>query len=134
MSSFRCLLLLAEQELPVVHCTYQFSQPTAQRGRVAAKVRSGLITLELDVPHDDQLLAWAADPQKKLSGTLLFLETNRPTLSEQLTFEDAFCVAYREDFHSGAEPEGAYRCTLQLSASKLTLGTVARDSTWAETR
>ena len=134
MSSFRCLLLLAEQELPVVHCTYQFSQPTAQRGRVAAKVRSGLITLELDVPHDDQLLAWAADPQKKLSGTLLFLETNRPTLSEQLTFEDTFCVAYREDFHSGAEPEGAYRCTLQLSASKLTLGTVARDSTWAETR
>ena len=101
---------------------------------MAAKVRSGLITLELDVPHNDQLLAWAADPQKKLSGTLLFLETNRPTLSEQLTFEDAFCVAYREDFHSGAEPEGAYRCTLQLSASKLTLGTVARDSTWAETR
>ena len=134
MSSFRCLLLLAGQELPVVHCDYQFSQPTGQRGRVAAKVRSGLITLALDVPHDDQLLAWATDPQKKLSGTLLFLATNRPTLSEQLAFEDAFCVSYREDFRSGAEPEGAYRCTLQLSAAKLTLGAVAHDSAWAATR
>ncbi|GAA4027402.1 hypothetical protein GCM10022409_09240 [Hymenobacter glaciei] len=134
MSSFRCLLLLAGQELPVVHCAYQFSQPTAQRGRVAAKVRSGLITLELDVPHDDQLLAWATDPQKKLGGTLLFLETNRPTFSEQLEFEDAFCVSYQEDFRSGAESAGAYRCTLQLSAAKLVLGTVERDSTWAQTR
>lgn len=134
MSSFRCILLLAEHELPVVHCAYQFSQPTGQRGRVAAKVRSGLITLELDVPHDDQLLAWAADPQKKLSGALLFLETNRPMLSEQLTFEDTFCVSYRENFHSGAESEGAYRCTLQLSAAKLTLGAVVRDSAWNQTR
>jgi hypothetical protein len=134
MSSFRCLLVLDAQELPVVRCTYEFNQPTGPRGRVAAKVRSGLITLELDVPHHDQLLAWAADPQKKLSGTVLFLETNRPMLSEQLAFEDAFCVAYQEDFHSGAEPEGAYRCTLQLSAAKLLLGAVERDSAWAATR
>lgn len=134
MSSFRCLLVLDEQELPVVRCTYEFSQPTGPRGRVTAKVRSGLINLELDVPHHDLLLAWAADPQKKLSGAVLFLETNRPMLSEQLAFEDAFCVSYNEDFHSGAEPEGAYRCTLQLSATKLILGAVERDNAWAQTR
>lgn len=134
MSSFRCLLVLDGQELPVVRCTYAFSQPTGPRGRVAAKVRSGLISLELDVPHHDQLLAWAADPQKKRNGAVLFLETNRPMLSEQLAFEDAFCVSYTEDFHSGAEPEGAYRCSLRLSAAKLMLGAVARDSAWAETR
>lgn len=134
MSSFRCLLVLDAQEMPVVRCTYEFSQPTGSRGRVAAKVRGGRISLELDVPHHDQLLAWAADPHKKRSGAVLFLETDRPMLSEQLAFTDAFCVAYTEDFDSGAGPEGAYRCTLQLSAAKLALGAVEHDSAWAQTR
>lgn len=134
MSSFRCVLSLADQDFPVVHCAYEFSQATSERGRVAAKVRSGLITLHLDVPDGDHLLAWAADPLKKLSGYLTFQETNRPVAREVLAFEDGFCVSYEEVFVAGSNAAGAYRCVLQISAAKLTLDTAEKDSAWAQTR
>lgn len=134
MASFRCILGLEGQHLPVVHCTYEFSQATSERGRAAAKVRSGLLTLHLDVPDGDQLLAWATDPHKKLGGYVVFQETNRPIAREVLTFDDGFCVSYEEAFFSGSDAEGAYRCVVQISAGKLTLGTAEKDNIWAETR
>ena len=134
MSSFRCTLSLEEQTFPVVHCTYAFSQATSERGRAAAKVRSGLITLHLDVPDSDALLAWAADPHKKLSGTLVFEETNRPIAREVLTFVDGCCVLYEEMFVAGSNVAGAYRCVLHISAAKLALNATEKDSSWAQTR
>jgi len=134
MASFRCILSLAGQDFPVVHCTYEFSQATSERGRVSAKVRSGLITLHLDVPDGDQLLVWAADPHKKHSGYLTFQETDRPIAREVLTFEDGFCVSYAEIFVAGSNAAGAYQCILQISAAKLTLGTAEKDSAWVHTR
>ncbi len=134
MSSFRCILSLAGQDLPVVLCTYEFEQAVTDRGRATAKVHSGLITLHLDVPDGDELLAWATDPHKKLSGTLTFYQTNQPIAREVLAFEDAFCVSYDEVFQSGAAPQGAYRCILQLSAAKLALNAAEKDSAWAQTR
>ncbi len=134
MSSFRGMLLLAGQEFPLVQCSYEFSQATSERGRVVAKVRSGLLVLHLDVPDGDQLLTWANDPHKKLSGSVVFHQTDRPVVREELAFEDGFCVAYEENFSSGAAPEGAYRCTLHISAARLALGAVAKDNTWVQTR
>ncbi|RYF04746.1 MAG: hypothetical protein EOO40_10925 [Deltaproteobacteria bacterium] len=128
------MLLLAGQEFPLVQCSYEFTQAAGERGRVTAKVRSGMLLLHLDVPTSDQLLVWANDPHKKLSGSVVFYQTDRPIVREALTFEDGFCVAYDETFQSGAAPEGAYRCTLHISAARLTLGTVAKDNTWVQTR
>lgn len=134
MSSFRCTLTLEDQAFPVVDCAYEFSQATSERGRAVAKVRSGLITLQLDVPDGDALLVWATDPHKKLGGFLVFEETNRPIAREVLAFEDGFCVSYKEMFVAGSASAGAYRCLLQISAAKLTLNAAEKDSTWAATR
>jgi hypothetical protein len=134
MSSFRSILTLAGQDFPVVLCSYEFEQTTTDRGRATAKVRSGIVTLQLDVPYGDTLVAWATDPDKKLSGHITFYETNRPIARETLVFEDAFCVSYNEAFQSGDDLEGAYRCTLQLSAAKLALNAAEKDSAWAQTR
>lgn len=134
MSSFHCTLTLEDHVFPVTQCAYEFSQATSERGRVSAKVRSGTITLQLDVPDGDTLLAWATDPHKKLSGTLTFEETNRAIAREVLAFEDGFCVSYQEMFVAGSTTAGAYRCVLHISAAKLTLNAAEKDSAWAQTR
>lgn len=115
-------------------CSYEFDQLVTEGGRATAKVRSGLINLDLDVPKDNVLLDWAASPNKKLSGHLIFFNTNAPTAREKLIFTDAFCVSYEETFQIGATQLGAYRCMLQLSASKLTLGVAEKPSAWADSR
>ena len=134
MASFHCTLTLEGQVFPVMQCAYEFSQATSERGRVAAKVRSGTITLQLDVPDGDALLAWAADPHKKLNGFLVFDETNRPVAREVLAFENGFCVSYQEVFVAGSNAAGAYRCVLQISVAKLALNAAEKDSAWAQTR
>lgn len=134
MSSFRGLLQLANQEFILAECTYAFDQAVSERGRVTAKVRSGLLVLRLDVPANDTLLDWANDPAKKLSGTIIFHRPDEPLAGETLRFEDGFCVAYEETFQAGATPEGAYHCTLHISAASLVMGTVTKDNTWAATR
>ena len=53
---------------------------------------------------------------------------------EVLTFDDGFCVSYEEVFVAGSNAAGAYRCVLQISAGKLTLGAAEKDSAWVQTR
>jgi hypothetical protein len=131
-SSFNCILSIDSQEFRVVHCAYEFNQPTGAWGRISAKVRSGVITLHLDVPDNSTLLAWAADPHKKLSGSLIFHRIDRPMVSEKLTFEEGFCVSYEEIFTVGSTTAGAYQCVLQISAANLTLGAVEKESIWVQ--
>ena len=82
----------------------------------------------------DALLAWAVDPHKKLHGFLVFDENNRPVARETLTFEEGFCVSYGEIFVAGSGTAGTYRCTVQISAVKPTLGAAVKDSAWSQTR
>jgi hypothetical protein len=51
MASFSEQLLVAGQRYPVRQCTYEFTQATDPRGRVSARVRTGLVYLTLDVPR-----------------------------------------------------------------------------------
>jgi hypothetical protein len=63
---------VAGQRYPVRQGTYEFTQATDPRGRVTARVRTGLVCLTLDVPPDDVLLDWAATPNKPLAGQVVF--------------------------------------------------------------
>ncbi|TGE29449.1 type VI secretion system tube protein TssD [Hymenobacter metallicola] len=135
MASFQSSLLLEGNVFPIENCSYEFTQHADTRGRASAKVRSGLISLSLVVPDSDALLAWAADPEKKMSGAILFNGIDQPLAHEELTFEEGLCVAYEEVFavDDDAEPS-SYYCILQIAAAKLALGTTTKDSNWALTR
>jgi hypothetical protein len=125
MSSFTAELRVAGQHYPVVQFHLAFTQATDQRGRASAKVRHGQLELELDVPQQDHLLAWAAEAHKALSGTLVIFDTvGRPT--EYVTFQTGYCVAYHEVFQAGDAQRGSYRCTLHLTdPTGFTIGTGA---------
>ena len=78
--------------------------------------------------------ASARPPQDAAPGDPTDGPADQPIASETLRFEDGLCVAYDEEFHSGAAPEGAYRCTLHISAASLSMGAVSKDNNWVETR
>ena len=65
MASFAAELRVAGLAFPVIHCAFGVEQATHQRGRVSTKVRYGPVQLTLAVPDGDELLAWAAAPQKR---------------------------------------------------------------------
>ncbi len=121
MASFYAVLQVASFAYPVRSCTYEFSQATDGRGRVAAKVRHGLVRLTLDVPDDDLLLAWANTPHKLLAGQVLFYSAQGGPVLETLAWDAGQCVGYQEEFASGDQRQGAYVCHLTIASPALTV-------------
>ena len=121
MASFYAELQVAGTTYPVRSCAYEFTQSTNERGRVAAKVRHGLVRLTLDVPDGDELLSWAAVPFKPLAGRVIFRSAQGGAALETLSWEDRQCVGYQEEFLSGSVNEGAYVCHLTIATSKFTM-------------
>ena len=121
MASFQAELEVSGCVYPVRSCHFEFSQATNERGRVAAKVRHGLVHLTLDVPDDDLLLDWGNTAHKPLAGHVMFFNTGRHTARETLSWEAGECVGYHETFISGDGTAGAYVCSLVVSATRLEL-------------
>ena len=115
MASFAAELRVAGHAFPVIHCAFGVEQATHQRGRVSTKVRYGLVQLTLAVPEGDELLAWAAAPQKRQPAEVLFRDSVGGSVLETLSLKGAYCVVYHEQFISGDEQGGAYQCLLTLS-------------------
>jgi hypothetical protein len=108
-------LHVAGRVFPVLHCAYGVHQATHQRGRVSAKARHEPVHLTLSVPDGDALLAWAADPQKRLAAAVVFHDAHGGSPLETLALGAAYCVSYQEEFASGDANDGAYVCRLVLS-------------------
>lgn len=131
MGSFTAELQVDGHTYPVVHFHLAFTQSTGPRGQVTAKVRHGHLQLELNVPHHDQLLAWAATPHKALAGTLVTRSTvGQP--QEHIAFATGYCVYYHEVFEAGDHRQGAYRCQLHISdPAGFVLGTGAASAPYS---
>jgi hypothetical protein len=98
---------------------------------VTTKVRHGHLELELDVPHDDRLLGWAAMPHKALAGTLITLnDVGQP--QEHIAFATGHCVSYHEVFEAGNQRQGSYRCRVHITdPAGFILGPGAGDAPYA---
>lgn len=121
MASFYAELHVEGAAYRVVHCTFACHQAISLRGRAQAHVRFDPLQLVLDVPTGDALLAWAAAPHKPLSGEVVFYQLAQQVASETIAFEAGECVAYAEQFASGAAGDGAYVCHLTIAAPKFEL-------------
>ncbi|RZK19624.1 MAG: hypothetical protein EOO56_13870 [Hymenobacter sp.] len=121
MASFYAELHVGGVSYRVLHCNYEFRQATTARGRVQAKVRHLPLELTLDVPTDDQLLAWAHAPHKPLAGAVVFYDMAAQVAHETIAFAAGECVRYAEQFASGATGNGAYVCQLTIAAPSFEL-------------
>ncbi|RZK13622.1 MAG: hypothetical protein EOO56_26690 [Hymenobacter sp.] len=121
MASFYAELLVEGTTYRVVQCSYVCHQATDARGRVQAKVRHAPLELVLDVPDNDQLLAWAHAPHKPLAGEVVFYDTAQHSAYETIAFTAGECVEYTEQFASGATGNGAYVCLLTITAPRFEL-------------
>lgn len=121
MASFHAELEVGGRTYPVRTCSFDFTQATNEHGRVAAKVRHGLLHLTLDVPDDGLLLDWGTAAHKPLDGHITFFETDRRTARETVSFAAGACVGYHEAFAGGDAGAGAYVCQLTIAAARLVL-------------
>ena len=116
MGAIYAELRVAGHVFPVLKCTFGVHQATDRRGRVIKKVRFEPVTLLLDVPRGDFLMAWAAAAAKRLPADVVFFDAAGGPAVETLSFvTGAYCVNHREEFWAGDAQSGAYLLYLTLS-------------------
>jgi hypothetical protein len=115
MASIAASLEVESHNFRLLHCTFRINQVINSRGRAVEKARCSPVELVLDVPAGDFLLAWAANPLKRVAVNIVFSNAATGSALETLSLPAAYCVAYQEEFVHGDVQEGAYQCSLTLA-------------------
>ncbi|HLK96951.1 MAG TPA: type VI secretion system tube protein TssD, partial [Hymenobacter sp.] len=110
-------LTLGGQVYGLAWCFYTFHQHVDARGRPRSKVRKGPVHLELSAMEDcGDLLEWAIQSQKALSGKIVFTRADTDAPVKHLWFTHAFCTRCTEDFNStGTTGLASLRLLLAIS-------------------
>jgi len=66
-------------------------------GQPAGEVRGGIINVSLMSAKSTKRFGWMVASDVKKSGSIEFIDSQGQTL-KTLTFEDAYCVGYTEDY------------------------------------
>ena len=117
----------------VLTCEYHLTQPTDPKGRPSAGVRSGLIRISLVGNDFATLTRWAIEPDLAYNGKIVFRDITLQTL-KTLTFEQCYCVSYREIFTPHDGIDSAYTFDLGLTAAKMELNGMQHDNQWLDWR
>jgi len=128
MSSFSAHFTVEGKEYEVISCVYSFGQATDEKGRPAADVHGGTISLQLKADDDDTIVGWMIDPFKKTSGSIVFKRIDQDSTLKEVKFEDGYCVGYSEAF--SADSSSPMIASLNISARKITVGGASHEIKW----
>jgi len=124
------------KEAEVIALSYSFQQEVDNIGQPAGEVKGGLIHVSLGALGEPTRFAWATTSDMKKSGEIEFIGAHGKTL-KTLKFEDAYCVAYTEEYEAFADSvsgrvtikDGAKE-HLTLSARKISIAGESHINTW----
>lgn len=117
----------------VLTCEYHLTQPVDPKGRPSAGVRSGLIRVSLVGNDYATLTDWAIRPDLAYNGRIIFKDLTSQIM-KVLTFEQCYCVSYREIFTPHHGIDSAYTFDLGLTAAKMELNGMLHDNQWLDWR
>jgi hypothetical protein len=115
--------------IPLLACSYQFTQDIDQRGLPKAEVKGGVITLSFSSTDDQEIMHWMISANADKSGKIAFSgvrETEK--VFKTLEFEDARCISYHESFVRDKEMVEE----IVISARKITISGVTHENTWTQ--
>jgi len=124
------------KEAEVISLSYTFQQEVDNIGQPAGEVKGGLIHVSLGSLGEPSRFAWAVTSDMKKSGEIEFIGSHGKTI-KTLKFEDAYCVAYTEEYEaftgsiSGRVTiKDGSKEQLTLSARKISIAGESHTNTW----
>jgi hypothetical protein len=115
----------------VIACEYSLWQKVDLFGKPVPKVFNRPIRLEIYGTEDETSISWAANTNKKVSGSICYYKNDQSVFKE-IKFEDGFCIKYKElvlisnDANSGTP----YRHYLEISPKTISIGDIKHDNHW----
>lgn len=119
MSFLSKLSIDGSEELNVLYCSYRFNQMIDSTGKPTSIPKGGLVTVTVESKSDTDLFDWMINPTGTKNGIVTFYRRDTMSKLKTLSFADAYCVDFQEEFnHVGEMP---LQITFTLSAKTLKL-------------
>lgn len=118
----------AGKPIPLNNCSYSIYRATNVNGDPHGDVDAGKITFSLIGMDKSPFFEWAATPDMKKTGKILFKDTKEKDKERKvLHFEDAYAVEFQEGWgNSGDSTE-----TVTLTARVIKLNDKSVENEWA---
>jgi hypothetical protein len=117
MSFLAKLSIDGSQELNVLYCNYRLNQMIDSTGKPTSIPKGGLVSITVESKSDTDLFDWMINPTGTKSGIVTFYRRDTMSKLKTLSFTDAYCVDFQEEFnHVGDMP---LQITFTLSAKAL---------------
>ncbi|GEQ86166.1 hypothetical protein ULMS_16740 [Patiriisocius marinistellae] len=126
--SFLAKIIIEDDEMNVLFCSYEFSQKVDHSGRAIEMVRSGLINVMIESTNNTNLTHWMLNPYEFKKGKIVFYKRDVMSSNKTLIFDDAVCVFYKETFD--AENAVPMKTEIQISARVLELNDAKHSEVW----
>ena len=121
--SFLAKLNIEDEEINVLQCSFDFTQPIDHSGRPHAVPKAGLIRITLESTNSTMLLGWMVSVHEYKNGTITFYRRDVMSSNKILEFREAFCVDYKETFD--ASNTQAMKTHLTISAREVSVNDVS---------
>lgn len=98
--SFLSTLILDDEELNLLDCSFTFTQGIDYTGRPSEKPRGGQMRLLIEGTAKTDFLEWMIQPNLTKKGTITFYRRDTMSGLKKIEFSGAHCIEYTESFNS----------------------------------
>jgi hypothetical protein len=91
--------------------------------------RGGLIEMMVETANENELVEWAFKHDLKKNGKIIFYRRDANSQMRTVTFNDAYCVYFKEIFTADGKNPMVTRIT--ISARQLTIANQSITNAWA---
>jgi hypothetical protein len=114
--------------IPLLTCSYGFTQDVDQRGLPKSEVKGGLISILFNSIDDTEIMQWMISPKGDKSGKIEFSGEENEKVFKTLEFKDARCISYHESFVRDSQMVEE----IVISAREVTISNVTHKNTWTK--
>jgi len=114
--------------IPLLTCSYSFTQDIDQRGLPKSEVKGGVITMSFKSIDDQEIMHWMISSKADKSGKISFSGEETDKVFKTLEFNDARCIVYHESFIRDSEMVEE----ITISAREVTISGVTHSNTWTK--
>jgi hypothetical protein len=126
--SFLAKLIIDENSMNVLDCSFGFEQGADHTGRPSQHPRGGKINVLIETNKKTDFFEWITSPNSKKNGEILFYKRDNLSGLKNIKFTDAFCLNYQESFN--ANDGDPLKTRLLISAKEISVNNTEYKNLW----
>ncbi len=126
--SFLSQLTIADDTMNVLRCSFNFEQGADAAGKPSQRPSGGKLIILIESTSKTDFLEWMISPNMTKNGEVVFYKRDNMSSLKTITFKNAYCLSYQEDFD--AEGNQPLKTRIVVSAKEITVKDTTFFNNW----